>query len=208
MKQQAAKGHSSKHAGSHKHARAHAKHHPAKQHAQHQAKGGHGGKQHTVAKHPGHAKARGAQRGTLEVLPPRTGTGAGPRQVPGASLHDWHACAAVALGASLSLAGGTVRDSDVAGLHMAAGGSEDRGVSIPAVLLIASAWGLAGRVPVTAPAFLAGPWPAGTILGVELPGSHAVCVAPDGCWLSWGEHYCPDDFPDAVVEEAWAVSWP
>lgn len=45
------------------------------------------------------------------------------------------------------------------------------------------------------------------ILGTELPGPHAVTVAPDGCWVSWGEHYDPADFPDAVVEEAWSVRW-
>lgn len=45
------------------------------------------------------------------------------------------------------------------------------------------------------------------ILGVDLPGPHAVTVATDGCWVSWGEHYDPADFPDAVIEEAWAVAF-
>lgn len=45
------------------------------------------------------------------------------------------------------------------------------------------------------------------ILGVDLPGPHAVTIAPDGCWVSWGRHYDPSDFPGAVVEEAWAVSF-
>jgi len=48
---------------------------------------------------------------------------------------------------------------------------------------------------------------AALILGVDLPGPHAVTVAPDGCWVSWGRHYDPADFPGAVVEEAWAVSF-
>ena len=45
------------------------------------------------------------------------------------------------------------------------------------------------------------------ILGVDLPGPHTVLATPEG-WWSWGELFCPwCDFPDAVVEEAWAVSW-
>lgn len=46
----------------------------------------------------------------------------------------------------------------------------------------------------------------GLILGVDLPGPHAVLATPDG-WWSWGELHCPCEFPDAVIEEAWAVSW-
>jgi len=46
------------------------------------------------------------------------------------------------------------------------------------------------------------------ILRLTLPeGPHAVTAAPDGTWWSWGEPYGPDDFPGAVVEECWAVSW-
>jgi hypothetical protein len=46
------------------------------------------------------------------------------------------------------------------------------------------------------------------ILGLDLPeGAHAVCVGPDGAWWSWGEPYDPATWPDAVVEEAWAVQW-
>lgn len=44
------------------------------------------------------------------------------------------------------------------------------------------------------------------ILGVDLPGPHAVLATADG-WWSWGELHCPCEFPDAVIEEAWAVSW-
>ncbi len=46
----------------------------------------------------------------------------------------------------------------------------------------------------------------GLLLGVDLPGPHAVLATPDG-WWSWGELHCPCEFPDAVIEEAWAVSW-
>ena len=45
------------------------------------------------------------------------------------------------------------------------------------------------------------------ILGVELPGPHAVAVTPDGTWWSWGEPFDPAEWPDLVVEEAWAVQW-
>jgi hypothetical protein len=44
------------------------------------------------------------------------------------------------------------------------------------------------------------------ILGVELPGPHALLAAPDGLW-SWGEPFNPSEWPGMVVEEAWAVSW-
>ncbi len=45
------------------------------------------------------------------------------------------------------------------------------------------------------------------ILGLQLPaGPHAV-LADHGRWWSWGEPYDPAAFPDAVVEEAWAVTW-
>ena len=47
----------------------------------------------------------------------------------------------------------------------------------------------------------------GLILGLELPGPHAVCQQ-DGQWWTWGEPYDPACFPDAVIEEAWAVTWP
>ena len=43
-------------------------------------------------------------------------------------------------------------------------------------------------------------------LGVELPGPHAV-LAEAGRWWSWGKRYDPLTWPDAVIEEAWAVTW-
>lgn len=49
---------------------------------------------------------------------------------------------------------------------------------------------------------------AGLILGVDLPGPHAVLATPDGAWWSWGEPYDPAAWPDAVIEEAWEVRWP
>ena len=47
----------------------------------------------------------------------------------------------------------------------------------------------------------------GLILGADLPGPHAVLTVPGG-WWSWGELYDPADFPDAVIGEAWEVTWP
>jgi hypothetical protein len=48
----------------------------------------------------------------------------------------------------------------------------------------------------------------GLILGVDLPGPHTVLATPEG-WWSWGELYCPwCEWPDAVIEEAWLVTWP
>jgi hypothetical protein len=209
MKQAAAKGSTAKHAGSHKHAGT-SKHHPSKQPAG--AKKAPARSVHTKAKHPAHAKARGAQRGTLEVLPPRSGAVAGPRQVPGVPLlAEWPCCAAEALGASLRVAGWPVAGADVLALHVAAGGSQERAVPILAALEAAAGCGLAGvRLSRFAPVDLRGLhlFRAGLVLGVELPGAHAVTVASDGCWLSWGEHCDPADFPGAVVEEAWAVVWP
>jgi hypothetical protein len=46
----------------------------------------------------------------------------------------------------------------------------------------------------------------GLILGLELPGPHAVLATAHG-WWSWGELHDPAEWPDAVIEEAWAVSW-
>lgn len=44
------------------------------------------------------------------------------------------------------------------------------------------------------------------ILGLDLPGAHAVLATADG-WWSWGELHDPAEWPGAVVEEAWAVAW-
>jgi hypothetical protein len=176
-----------------------------------------------VAKHATHAKARALAIGDW-----------------------WDCCCAEALGASLRLAGWPVADDDVLALHVAAGGSEDAGVSILAALEAASVHGLAGirlhwygefpehsflaegvsdggiHVPEQGEPCLRGGFvgggPAGIgydgdfrfhalILGLELPGPHAVC-AETGRWWSWGQPWPPAAFHRAVVEEAWAVVWP
>jgi hypothetical protein len=46
----------------------------------------------------------------------------------------------------------------------------------------------------------------GLILGVDLPGAHTV-LATDAGWWSWGELHDPAEWPNAIIEEAWAVSW-
>ena len=112
-------------------------------------------------------------------------------------------CSAEALAASLRLAGGAVSDDDVLELHWLAGGDEDTGVSILAALEAAAAFGLAGYRP-----RWFGPAKGArySIFGLELPGPHAVLAEPRR-WWSWGKRYDPSDFPDARVEEAWAVTW-
>lgn len=119
-------------------------------------------------------------------------------------------CAAEALAASLRLQGHAVSDADVLALHRQAGGTADEGVTIEEALAAAWLYGLGGIRPVTwrpaeARDFMPAHMPA-LILGVDLPGAHTVLAAPDG-WWSWGELYCPCEFPDAVVEEAWWVEW-
>ena len=136
-------------------------------------------------------------------------------------------CSARAVAESLRLALGVIAsDDDVLELYFRTASDPDEGASILAALHAAATFGVAGVRPSFEEVMpldrwcsrklsrsdVPGPEPlvtgrAGLILGTELPGPHAVTVAPDGCWLSWGEHYDPADFPDAVVEEAWAVSW-
>lgn len=138
-------------------------------------------------------------------------------------------CAFEAVAQSLRLAGQFVDDDEVAGLWDLAGASP-LGASVAAALDAASLHGLAGfrprwkRVerpgPVHAQYELALPVAedeaipvdpfenlfAGLhalILGVDVPGPHAVLATPDG-WWSWGELH--DPWP-CRIEEAWAVSW-
>jgi hypothetical protein len=210
VKKTAAKGHTHKHAGGHhKHAGHHSKHHPVHHHKGATAHGHH---VHTVARHPSHPKARGLALGEGVAC-----------------------CSAEALAASLRLAGGVVDDDDVLELHWRAGGTADEGVSVLAALEAAAEFGLAGYRPakvinarleddlgvtlefklhadedIDVAEIVAGLHRYGhdtsVILGLELPGPHAVLAEP-GRWWSWGERYDPSDFPYARVEECWAVAW-
>lgn len=187
MKAAAARGTTAKHAGTAKTAGSR-KHAPTRQPRHHQATA-HKPATTAKAKHPTHAKARGAA----------------------ATLDGTACCATEALAASLRLAGWPVGGDDVLALHEAAGGTRDAGVPILAALRAARAHGLAGVRPSSFAAVdIAGRimYRAGQILGLELPGPHYVVQAGDGCWISWGEHYDPAEFPGAVVEECWEVAWP
>ena len=113
-------------------------------------------------------------------------------------------CSAEALAASLRLAGWPVGDGDVLALHEAAGGSQDAGVSILAVLETAARVGLAGvHLRGFEPVTVTGD---GVIARVELPGAHALTVGGPGFW-SWGEWHPWEDFPGLVADEAWLVEW-
>jgi hypothetical protein len=120
---------------------------------------------------------------------------------------DVNCCAAQALAASLRLALGVrVHEEDVLGLYWRTAADPDEGASILDTLRAAYEYGLGGYFP-------AGWRPA---RGLDLersvlldltPMPHAVTVAPDGTWWSWGEPYSPEDFPGAVIDQAWAVAW-
>ena len=187
MKAKSAKGHTLKHARAKKtkHS-ATSKHHPV-----HHAKAATAHAHHVTAKakHPAHAKARGLALAPGEVA----------------------CCAAEALAASLRLAGHAVSDEDVLGLYWHTADDPDTGASITATLEAAWRYGLGGIRPAWYMAAATGELlSAGTaplILGLQLPeGPHTV-LADAGRWWSWGESWCPCEFPDAVIEEAWAVSW-
>lgn len=144
-------------------------------------------------------------------------------------------CAAEALAMSLRLAGWPVSDAEVVNLYRLTAAGPDGGASIEDTLNAAARVGLAGfrvagfgvltrdrefavdvraaaaphaalSAAVAAPALAALGHAASLVLGVELPGSHAVLATADG-WWSWGEPFNPAAWPGLVVEEAWAVSW-
>ena len=191
MKKKPVKGHTTKHAkgAKTKHA-ATKKHTPAKQAAPGFV---HGwgvpatASVHTKAKHPKHAKAVGLALGDGVAC-----------------------CAAEALAASLRLQGVRVSDEDVLGLYWHTASDPDAGASIVATLEAAWRFGLGGVRPAwymeAATGELLSLSTAPLILGLELPGPHAVLATPDG-WWSWGELHDPAEWPDAVVESAWAVAW-
>lgn len=180
------KGHTRKHARAGKKHSGTSKHRPAHQpltaHQKHLAHLQH---IHAKAKHPTHAKARALALDAGDV----------------------GCCTAEALAASLRCQGLSVPDDAVLDLFRAAGGDEDAGLPILATLEAAAGYGLAGFRPRFEPVPLTADIRRPLLLGLELPGPHAVVATPDG-WWSWGELYCPwCEWPDAVIEEAWAVTW-
>ncbi len=114
-------------------------------------------------------------------------------------------CAAEALAASLRLCGQLVRDADVLALYLHTTGDLDRGAHIAATLDAAAQFGLAGIHPVSfGPVDLDDP--AALILGLSLPGPHAV-LDTGSEWITWGLAWPAWAFPDVVCEEAWRVDW-
>lgn len=117
---------------------------------------------------------------------------------PGA---DVACCSAQALG---TLVGWD--SDDVLALYWRTASDPDSGATIRATL---EAWrerDLNPRLPGYEPGALTElRYPAPLILGVTLPEPHALAVKPDGTWWSWGEPFDPADWPDLVVEEAWAL---
>ena len=204
------KGHTLKHARTAKTKHGHtSKHHP-RHHAKTATKHAH--HVHAKAKHATHAKAKGL---ALQA-------------------RDAACCTAEALAMSLRIQGLAVSDAAVLELFRLAGGDQDRGLPVPVMLEAAAEYGLAVCRPVKLPAGRdldtgspASPAPGRAftlmapsdgalsvelpacplILGVDLPGPHAVLATPEG-WWSWGELYCPwCEFPDAVIDGAWAIEW-
>lgn len=132
-------------------------------------------------------------------------------------------CTARAFAESLRLATGrAVGDSAVLDVYWATAGDADAGASIWATAEAILAGGLGGHAvlmqqPFSQPAtdvieesvgfFSAVGRSHGLILGLALPEPHAVAVAPDGGWWSWGEPFSPLEWPGLVIEEAWQVMW-
>jgi hypothetical protein len=115
-------------------------------------------------------------------------------------------CSAEALAASLRLSGQRVSGEDVVTLYLHTTGDLDRGAHIAATLEAAAQFGLAGVRPVSfGPVDLDDP--AAQILGLSLPGPHAV-LDTGTAWITWGLAWPAWAFPDVVTEEAWEVTWP
>jgi hypothetical protein len=114
-------------------------------------------------------------------------------------------CSAEALAASLRRSGWPVSDLDVLALYLHTTGDLDRGAHILATMEAAGEFGLAGVRPVSfGPVDLDDP--AALILGLTLPGPHAV-LDTGSEWISWGQAWPVSAFPDVVLEEAWLVDW-
>jgi hypothetical protein len=143
---------------------------------------------------------------------------------------DVACCSARAVAEALRLATGRVlSDADVVSLYWSTASDPDAGQTLTEAFSAAEMvvpgfpdWLPAGERIITnsaeglspadvlEPSFLRAPGDlCPLILGLELPDGepHAVTVDIDGTWWSWGQPYKPADFPGAVIEEAWAVTW-
>jgi hypothetical protein len=174
-------------------------------------------KKPTAAQVKGAKVAHAAHLAHVAHLAHLTHIGKAPKAAPvkrQLALGDGVACcAAEAVAASLRLSGRTVSDADVLELYRRTASDPDTGATILATLEAACEFGLAGwrpnawsqaGAPIAQCLFDLGPRP--LILGVDLPGPHAVLDDGSG-WWSWGELYDPAEWPDAVIEEAWALTW-
>jgi hypothetical protein len=122
------------------------------------------------------------------------------------SIGDVSCCTADALALHLRLAGWPADAADVLALYKLTADSPDAAASIVATLEAAYAFGLGGARPASfGPVDLDDPRAA--ILGLSLPeGRHTVLAdVGDDVW-SWGDLYSLGD--EAVIEEAWEVTWP
>jgi hypothetical protein len=148
---------------------------------------------HTAAKAKGHTAHKTKTKATAKR---------------GLALGDELACcAAEAVAVSLRELGVYVADEAVLELFEASRGDPAQGALITDVLQAVSRRGLAGwKLASWDWIDLGGILPDTAILGLDLPGPHTVLATPEG-WWSWGELHSPDEFPYAVVEEAWKVSW-
>lgn len=148
-------------------------------------------------KHAAKTAAGGKHPAKAAAKPKHAAAGTKKRQL---ALDGLAACSALALATSLRLAGGRVSLDDVEQLYWLTATGPDAGASILATLEAAQAFGVAGHRPVAGGG---GP----VLLGLQLPaGPHT--VLDDGrFWWSWGARFAPADFPGAVVEETWQVTW-
>ena len=122
----------------------------------------------------------------------------------GLSMGDVSCCAAQALAASLRLAGAEVGDEDILALYWHTARTPGQGASIADTLAAAQEFGLAGVLPASfTPVDVLHGF---CILGVELPGSHAVLDLGEH-WATWNQFWPVSEFRDALIEEAWEVTW-
>lgn len=114
-------------------------------------------------------------------------------------------CAMRAVAEAIRLTSGVrLSDADVLGLYFATTDDPDAGQTILEALTAAEIPGPFAESGCSRPTHRAGDV---LILGLDLPWGEAHAVtAHDGIWWSWGEPYTADDFPGAVIEEAWTVT--
>ena len=164
-----------------------------------------------AAKHPAHPQAKAAKSAKHTAAAKKATAKRAHRPRKWSPDEDVALCSARAVAESLRLATGVrVADADVLALHVAAGGHLDDGASILDVLRAAADCGLAGHKPVRFEC-IAGALSETSerlILGLDLPqGTHTVLRDRGRRWWSWGRRYSAADFPGAVIEEAWKVTW-